>query len=86
MHECSSHIQHKGEALGLFVVMHECIIPFSIYRGVLTGCIHTDAIVLQVSVVVSCPQGNVKYIALAVPLIYVIGGIQATLLNPVSDV
>ena len=26
MHECSSHIQRKGEAQGLYVVMHECVI------------------------------------------------------------
>ena len=37
MHECSNHIQHKGEARGLYVVMHEYIIPYSPYKGVLTG-------------------------------------------------
>ena len=30
MHESSNHIKHKGEAQGLYVVTHECIIPYSI--------------------------------------------------------
>ena len=37
MHKCSNHIQHKGEAQGLYVVTYECIIPCSTCRGVLTG-------------------------------------------------
>ena len=35
MHECSNHIQHEVEAQGLYVVTHECIIPYSTCRGVL---------------------------------------------------
>ena len=34
MHECSNHIQHEVEAQGLYVVTHECIIPYSTCRGV----------------------------------------------------
>ena len=39
MHECSNHIQHEDEARGLYVVTHECIIPYSTCtcRDVLTG-------------------------------------------------
>ena len=37
MHEYSNHIQHKDAARGLYVVTHECIIPYSTCRGVLTG-------------------------------------------------
>ena len=37
MHEYSNHIQHEGEARGLYVVTHKCIIPYSTCRGVLTG-------------------------------------------------
>ena len=36
MHECSNHIQHEGEAQGLYVVTHECNIPYSPCRGALT--------------------------------------------------
>ena len=46
MHKCSNHIQHEGEARGLCVVMHECIIPLV---GVCSlVCIPTIVIALQV--------------------------------------
>ena len=48
MHECSNHIQHEGEARGLYVVTHECIIPYSTSRGVLTGLYPTVDLALQV--------------------------------------
>ena len=47
MHECSNHIQHEGEARGLYVVTHECIIPYSTSRGVLTGFCTTEAIEIK---------------------------------------
>ena len=49
MHECSNHIQHEGEAQGLYVVTHECIIPYITCRGVLTGLYPT--VVTHISVV-----------------------------------
>ena len=81
------------------MVTHECIIPYSTSRGMLTGlyphcCNSTTSVVSEpdhwarYQVVVSCTtgqyhdialatcQGNIQYIALAVALIYVIGGIQ----------
>ena len=52
MQECSNHIQHEGEARGLYVVTHECIIPYSTSRGVLTGlyphcCNSTTSVVTE---------------------------------------
>ena len=40
MHEYSSHIQYEGEAQGLYVVTHECNIPYS-------PCSHNVAIAVQ---------------------------------------
>ena len=37
MHGCSNHIQHEGKTRGLYVVTHECTIPYSTCRGVLSG-------------------------------------------------
>ena len=45
MHECSSHIKHKDKAGGLFVVKHECIIPYSIRRGVLTHTVEIHSLI-----------------------------------------
>ena len=38
MHKCGNHIQHEGEARGLYLVTYECIsTPYSPDSGVLTG-------------------------------------------------
>ena len=43
MHECSNHIQHEGEAQGLYVVTHVCIIlQTALLGGVLTGLYPTS--------------------------------------------
>ena len=47
-HECSNHIQHEGEARGLYVVMQESRLPF-------LGCINWFVSYKPLIV----PQGNI---------------------------
>ena len=61
-HECSNHIQHEGEARGLYVVTHKCIIPYSTCRGVLTGSSLYPTYMYDVDQ--SYHQGNMLDIAL----------------------
>ena len=49
MHKCSKHIQHEGEAWGLYVVTQEYIIPYSTYRGVLTGSYKMQTKYMQIN-------------------------------------
>ena len=62
MHECSNHIQHEGEARGLYMVTQECIIPYynstqcmgvltSLYRYNADLAISPQYIVMHTSVV-----------------------------------